>query len=115
MLIVLRRRNYRLLWVAQLISMIGDWAIFAALPFFVYDLTGSVTATGVMFMIQVVPPLVFGSVAGVFVDRWDRRWTMIVSSLFRGMLLGIAALGDRILTVLIVAFYQNVVGVGSAE
>ncbi len=53
MLIVLRRRNYRLLWVAQLISMIGDWAIFAALPFFVYDLTGSVTATGVMFMIQV--------------------------------------------------------------
>jgi hypothetical protein len=40
---------------------------------------------------------------------------MIISSLFRGVLLGIAALGDRILTVLIVAFYQDVVGVGSAE
>jgi len=87
MLVVLRRRNYGLLWTAQLISMIGDWAMFAALPFFVYEITGSVLATGMMFMIQVVPPLVLGSVAGVFVDRWDRRWTMIGSSLFRGAVL----------------------------
>ena len=94
MLAVLRKRNYGLLWVAQLISMIGDWAIFAALPFYVYDLTGSVMATGVMFMIQVVPPLVFGSFAGVFVDRWDRRWTMIGSSLFRGAVL-VILLGVR--------------------
>jgi MFS family permease len=94
MLTVLRKRNYGLLWVAQLISMIGDWAIFAALPFYVYDLTGSVMATGVMFMIQVVPPLVFGSFAGVFVDRWDKRWTMIVSSLFRGAVL-VILLGVR--------------------
>ena len=40
-----------------------------------------------MFMIQIVPPLVFGSIAGVFVDRWDHRWTMIGSSLFRGAVL----------------------------
>ncbi len=63
-------------------------------------------------MIQVVAPLVFGSVGALFVIRWDRRCRMIISSLLRGVLLGIAALGDRILTVLIVAFYQNVVGVG---
>lgn len=87
MLVVLRRRNYGLLWTAQLISMIGDWALFTALPFFVYELTGSVLATGVMFMIQVMPPLILGSVAGVFVDRWDRRWTMIGASLFRGAVL----------------------------
>jgi len=94
MLAVLRRRNYGLLWVAQLISMIGDWALFAALPFFIYELTSSVMATGAMFMIQVVPSLVFGSVAGVFVDRWDRRWTMIGSSLFRGVVL-VILLGVR--------------------
>jgi len=110
MLTVLRRRNYGLLWVAQLISMIGDWAIFAALPFYVYDLTGSVMATGVMFMIQVVPPLVFGSVAGVFVDRWDRRWTMIVSSLFRGavlvILLGVRSV-DMIWLVYLAGFLES--------
>ena len=87
MLNLIKNRNYFLLWIAQLISMIGDWALFAALPFFVYRLTGSVLATGGMFMVQVVPPLVFGSIAGVFVDRWDHRWTMIGSSLFRGIVL----------------------------
>ena len=94
MLTILRRRNYGLLWIAQLISMIGDWAMFAALPFFIYQVTGSVMATGAMFMIQVVPSLVFGSVAGVVVDRWDRRWTMIGSSLFRGAVL-VILLGVR--------------------
>ena len=87
MLTVLRRRNYGLLWFAQLISMIGNWALFAALPFFVYQITGSVLATGGMFMIQIIPPLLFGSFAGVFVDRWDHRWTMIGSTLFRGLVL----------------------------
>ena len=110
MLTVLRKRNYGLLWVAQLISMIGDWAIFAALPFYVYDLTGSVMATGVMFMIQVVPPLIFGSFAGVFVDRWDRRWTMIGSSLFRGailvILLGVRS-ADMIWLVYLVGFLES--------
>lgn len=94
MLAVLRRRNYGLLWVAQLISMIGDWALFTALPFSVYNLTGSVLATGAMFMVQVVPPLLFGSLAGVFVDRWDQRWTMIGSSLVRGVVL-VILLGVR--------------------
>lgn len=91
---VLRKRNYALLWSAQLISMMGDWAMFAALPYFVYQLTDSVLATGVMFMIQVLPPLVLGSAAGVFVDRWDRRWTMIGSTLFRGVVL-LVLLGVR--------------------
>ena len=110
MLAVLRRRNYGLLWVAQLISMIGDWAMFAALPFFIYELTSSVMATGAMFMIQVVPSLVFGSVAGVFVDRWDRRLTMIGSSLFRGvvlvMLLGVRS-ADMIWLVYLAGFLES--------
>ena len=87
MLKLLRKRDYGLLWVSQLISIIGDFALFTALPFFIYKITGSVLATGVMFMIQVLPPLFLGSIAGVFVDRWDRRWTMIGSSLFRGAVL----------------------------
>ena len=110
MLAVLRRRNYGLLWTAQLISMIGDWAIFAALPFYIYRLTGSVMATGIMFMIQVVPPLVFGSFAGVFVDRWDRRWTMIGSSLFRGavllFLLGVQS-ADMVWLVYLAGFLES--------
>jgi predicted MFS family arabinose efflux permease len=63
-----------------------------------------------MFMIQVVPPLIFGSFAGVFVDRWDRRWTMIGSSLFRGailvILLGVRS-ADMIWLVYLVGFLES--------
>ena len=110
MLALAKNRNYTLLWVAQFISMIGDWALFTALPFFIYKITGSVLATGAMFMIQVVPPLVFGSLAGVFVDRWDHRWTMIGSSLFRGvvllMLLGIRS-ADKVWLVYLAGFLET--------
>ena len=69
MLAVLRQRNFGLLWVGQNISMIGDWVLFVALPFYIYALTGSTLATGIMFIVQTLPRLFFGSVAGVFVDH----------------------------------------------
>jgi len=54
-----------------------------ALPFYVYDLTHSVLATGAMFIASTLPGLVVGSVAGVFVDRGDRKRTMVVADLTR--------------------------------
>jgi MFS family permease len=61
--------------------------MFAALPFYVFEVTGSVLATGLMFMIEILPSVLLGSLAGVFVDRWDRKGTMIGSLIFRGILL----------------------------
>lgn len=87
MLSVLRQRNFALLWLAGLISPIGDWVLFIALPFYVYSVTGSALATGTMFIAQTVPRVVLGSVAGVFVDRWDRKRTMISTDLARAALL----------------------------
>lgn len=83
MLALLRQRNFSLLWFGQFISIIGDWVLFIALPFYTYSLTGSVLATGAMFMISTLPRLFLGSVAGTFVDRWDRKQTMIVADFLR--------------------------------
>ena len=83
MLRLLRDRNFCLLWVGQFISILGDWVLFIALPFYTYSLTGSVLATGAMFMVSTLPRLLLGSVAGVFVDRWDRKRTMIVADVLR--------------------------------
>lgn len=77
MLRVLRQRNFALVWLADLVSQIGDWLLFIALPYHVYQLTGSTLATGLSFMLYNVPRLVLGSLAGVLVDRWDRRGTII--------------------------------------
>lgn len=78
MLKVLRQRNFGLLWFGGLISMMGDWVLFVGLPFEIYRLTGSTLATGGMVLALLVPRILLGSVAGVYVDRWDRRRLMIV-------------------------------------
>jgi predicted MFS family arabinose efflux permease len=78
MLRVLRSRNFGLLWSAGLISMIGDWVLFVGLPIEVYRRTGSTLATAGMVLASLVPSIVLGSIAGVFVDRWDRQRLMVV-------------------------------------
>ena len=86
MISILRQRNFDLLWFAGLISMIGDWVLFIALPIYTFNLTHSSLAMGVMFMAGTLPRILFGSVAGVFVDRWDRKWTMVLADLSRAIL-----------------------------
>jgi MFS family permease len=97
MLRVLRQRNFGLLWTGGLISMIGDWILFVGLPFEIYRLTGSTLATGGMVLAALLPRIVLGSVAGVYVDRWDRRRLMIVVNVLLAVfllpLLAIGAIG----------------------
>lgn len=87
MLSVLRQHNFALLWVGGLLSAVGTWALYTALPFYVYERTGSALATGAMFVAQMIPRIVLAPVAGVYVDRWDRRRTMIVADITRALLL----------------------------
>ena len=87
MIAVLRQRNFLLLWIGGLLSVTGDFLLFIALPFFIYDLTGSVLAAGAMCMAQELPRVFLDSVAGVFVDRWDRKRTMVVADLSRALIL----------------------------
>jgi MFS family permease len=109
MLAVLRQRDFSLLWFGGVLSVIGDYFLFIALPFFVYERTGSVLATGAMFAAEILPRLLFGSVAGVFVDRWDRKRTMVISDLSRALillpLLAVAA-GGPLALVYAVAFVE---------
>jgi len=110
MLTVLRQRNFGLVWVAGLISLTGDWLLYVGLPLFVYQLTGSTLATAAAVASRVLPRLVLGSVAGVFVDRWDRRPTMIVSNLLLGItLLPLLAVrtADWLWVVYLVSFVQS--------
>jgi MFS family permease len=87
MLATLHQRNFALLWFGGLISMIGDWVLFVGLPIYIYTLTGSTLATGIMFIAESLPRILLSSVAGVFADRWDRKRTMIVADLLRALLL----------------------------
>lgn len=87
MLATLRHRNFALLWFAGLISLTGDWILRIALPFYVYQRTGSVLSMGLMFIATTLPGVVLGSLAGVFVDRWNRKQTLVMASFLQGLLL----------------------------
>ena len=77
----MRRRELRLLLSAGLVSLTGDWVLRVGLAYYVYALTGSTLASALMLLASFVPQIVLGSLAGVFVDRWDLRRTMVAANL----------------------------------
>lgn len=87
MLATLRNRDFALLWLGGLISLAGDWTLNIGLPIALYALTHSILVLSVALVVGMLPSVLFGSFAGVFVDRWDRRRTLIVSNLLLAALL----------------------------
>jgi MFS family permease len=81
-----RNRNFMALWIGQMISFIGDYFVYLAIPIVVNRLTGSAMMVGLSLISSAIPALVLGPIAGVFVDRWDRRKTMIFSDIIRAVL-----------------------------
>lgn len=71
----------RLLLGAGLISLSGDWVLRVGLAYYVYVLTGSTVASAAMLLASFIPQIVLSSLAGVFVDRWDPKRTMVVTNL----------------------------------
>jgi predicted MFS family arabinose efflux permease len=76
-----RAPDLRLLLAAGLVSMSGDWLLAVGLGYSVYALTGSTLASAAALLSAFVPQVLVGSVAGVFVDRWDRKRTMVATNL----------------------------------
>lgn len=81
----LMQRDFALLWTAGLLSNLGSWATFIAIPVFVFTETGSELAATLIFTASVVPRLL-GSAAGVLVDRHDRRRVLIMTNLILAVL-----------------------------
>jgi MFS family permease len=81
---LLRRRDFGLLWLGGLVSVAGDWVLNAALPFFVYQQTGSTVATAGMIVAELAPQVLLGTVAGVYVDRWDRKRVLVAANVLQG-------------------------------
>ncbi len=84
---VLRRKNFALMWTGQLVSTSGSALTSLAASILVYRVTGgSAMSVGLMLMATAAPSLLLGLVAGVFVDRSDRRRMMIAADLLRAVL-----------------------------
>ncbi|MCS7475361.1 MFS transporter [Umezawaea endophytica] len=89
MLQALRIRDFRLLWFARSVSLLGSWLLVVAIPAHVLHLTGSLAATGLTLAAEFLPPVLLGPIAGVLVDRWDRRRVMVLADVLRAVAIGL--------------------------
>ena len=84
---VLRLRPVRRLWIAQIVSVFGDFlAVFAIIAVVTFKFHGTAVQVAIVLVSFMAPMAIVSPVAGVFVDRWPLKRTMIASDLIRGVL-----------------------------
>ncbi len=74
-------RNFALLWLGQVVSMLGSGLTGFGLGVWVFERTSSVSDFTLIFVFGALPGLFLGPLVGALVDRWDRRWVMILADL----------------------------------
>jgi DHA3 family macrolide efflux protein-like MFS transporter len=71
--------TFAVIWGGQVISALGSYLTGFALGVWIYQKTGSATLFALISLATTVPAILLSPLAGALVDRWDRRWAMIVS------------------------------------
>ena len=82
---LLLNRNFAWLACGQAISNLGDFVFSTTLLIWVFTLTHEASAVSGVLAAQYLPVFLLGPLAGVFVDRWNRRQTMLISDLIRAV------------------------------
>jgi len=84
---LLKDKNFFLLWFAQIVSNFGDRLNQMALIGLIYIRTpGSTIELAKLLSFTIIPVFIIGPIAGIYVDRWDRKATMIACDIVRGAL-----------------------------
>src|SRR5687768_7268084 len=78
-------RSFRLLWLGQVVSQLGDWFNTIALYTIIEQLTGSGRDIGLLLVARFVPSFFLGPLSGVIADRFSRQKIMIVSDVLRAI------------------------------
>ncbi len=87
-----RHRDYRALFAAQFVSLVGSMVTYVALPYQMFKLTGSSLAVGLLGLAELLPLLLTAFVGGALADAVDRRRLVLVTELGLGLGSGVLAL-----------------------
>ena len=112
MIDLLRNRSFVRFWLTGFFVVLSNWMLFITMQVMVYELTGSPLATGLILVFESLPGILLGPLAGVLVDRWNRRRVMAVGALsLAGLLLAsIPLAGDvSVVTLYAIIILQAVV------
>ncbi|MFI5199689.1 MAG: MFS transporter [Candidatus Limnocylindrales bacterium] len=99
---VLRNKPFLALWLAQASTQIGGNMVLYGLTVLVFSLTNSTSAVSLLILTFLVPAVLFSAVAGVYVDRLDRRLILIVTNLLRAVMFALLFfVGENLIVILV--------------
>lgn len=102
---LLRNRDFLFLWLGQMVSAIGDWIIVAVLFAFVDQISGGRSyAISLMMLAKFLPAILLGFLAGIFIDRLDRKRTLMLCDFCRAGLVIILPFSPNLLVICIMVF-----------
>ncbi len=109
--LVSSNRNYRRLWLAQIVSEIGDWLYVVAIYALLLRLTGTARSIAIAVVLQVLPQFFVAPAAGIVNDRVSRRRVMIAADLARAVIvlaMLVAARTQVVLLIYVLLFLETV-------
>jgi len=89
---LLKQRDFLLLMLGKLVSLIGSQMQSFALSLYVFKITGSATKFASIFAVMLIPEIILGPIAGVLADWFDRKKIIVFFDLFRGAIIGVYAI-----------------------
>ncbi|WP_407922992.1 MFS transporter [Ardenticatena maritima] len=84
--LIRENRNFRALWLGQIVSLLGDWFNLIGSASLVATLTQSGFAVGGLFIVRMLAPFIVSPVAGVVADRYNRKQVLIITDLARAVI-----------------------------
>jgi MFS family permease len=112
-----KSRDFRRIWVAGIITALGSFVTYVAVPFQIKELTGSFLAVGLLGVVELVPLIVFGLYGGAIADAYDRRRVILLTEagllfasalLLANALLPEPALWPMYLAVALIAVFDSI-------
>ncbi len=88
---ILRHKQYSKLIAANVVNRFGDSIDAIAFTWLVYELSGSAAWSAVIFGVNMLPTVILGPFAGALAERMDKKWTMVISDIVRGILVALTA------------------------
>src|SRR4051812_36953546 len=108
-------RNFRLLWIGESISLLGDQFYLIALPWLVLQLTSSALALGTILALASIPQAMFMLVGGALADRFSPRLVMMASNAARLVLVAVLSVLVLTNTIRIEMLYGFALAFGLAD
>ena len=85
---VLTNKSFLALWIAQIFSQLGDRVCFVVfVAIIAHNIGSSATYQSWLYIAFTIPAILFTAMAGVFIDRWRKKYTMITTNILRGLII----------------------------